>query len=330
MKIRPTLYQTCLMLFASFLFAGSGDVITEDNTTDLGLPKATVDGDLIIKDVDGNNNGVPGLFVEGHSNLQGGLMLEGMDIKPLYAVGGGGQSGSLERKIIYDGQDYSEFQIGSSHVFGGLAVLTIDRETGQVLSHTGYATFNGFGPTRGSFDLMAEDLNAMEDGSVIVAITSEGAWGFGFGDMHKGLLNALYRMGASSQISQHPLVGLYPRYRNYVLVGIPGLGAGNGIESYNEDAAGYGIITGKVAEISTLLVKAGSNEKYVPIGLGNSEALNDDGDGIFQRIGIGTDTPSSELDVVGDAKISGNLTVSGSLILSGPAGDIPSITYTQQ
>jgi hypothetical protein len=310
MKIR---YYLGFLLLTMQLHAAPGDVITEDAATDPDLPRAVVDGDLVVEDADGSNAAIPGLYVEGLATLDGGMLLEGMDIKPLYAVGGAGHSGSYERKIIYDGQDYSDFETGSDHNFGGLSVLTIDRVTGEKLSHIGYATFNGSVGTSGAFDAMAADLNAMEDGSVIVVITSEGAWGFGFESMHEGLLNALYRMGASSQISLHPLSGLYSRYRNYVLIGIPGLGAGNGIESYNEDASG--VITNKVAEISTLLIKAGADAKYVPMGLGNSEALNDSGDGVFQRIGIGTNTPSAELDVVGDAKISGNLTVDG--IISG-------------
>ena len=57
------------------IWAAPSDVITEDNTTDPGLPYATVDGDLVIEDTDDNNSATPGLYVEGLSDLQGGLIL---------------------------------------------------------------------------------------------------------------------------------------------------------------------------------------------------------------------------------------------------------------
>lgn len=45
------------------------------------------------------------------------------------------------------------------------------------------------------------------------------------------------------------------------------------------------------------------------------------------NVGIGVTTPGEALDVVGNAKISGQLTVAGSLALTEHQGDIPAITY---
>ena len=290
------------------LWAAPGDVITEDNTTDPGLPYAAVDGDLVIEDKDDNNSVTPGLYVEGLSDLQGGLMLEGMDVIPLYASGGALKSANINRKIALGEQEIS------SSVWG-LSVMTIDRSTGSVLSHDDYRIWNS--SSSSEYDRMANDLTALEDGSVIVVITSTFVWSIGWYDFHEDLFKQLQRMGASSQIHDQCYIGEnpYPLLKNYVLIGIPGIGAGNGIEVLNEDAPeDYNSpITTKTAEVSTLLIKAGANGKYVPIGLGNSEALNDNGDGVFQRIGIGTNAPSVELDVNGDAKISGDLTVDGGI-----------------
>lgn len=46
------------------------------------------------------------------------------------------------------------------------------------------------------------------------------------------------------------------------------------------------------------------------------------------NLGLGTETPTVRLDVVGDAKISGALTVDGSLVLSSSLGDIPMYSPT--
>ena len=49
MKTKITSFLSLsLMSFASLIFANPGDVITENNTTDPGLPYVTVDGDLLI------------------------------------------------------------------------------------------------------------------------------------------------------------------------------------------------------------------------------------------------------------------------------------------
>ena len=84
MKTKLTQYLISWMLFASYSLADPGAVITENNTSDPGLPYAAVDGDLIIEDTDGNNSETPGLFVEGLSDLKGGILTD---------------------EIIFDGED---------------------------------------------------------------------------------------------------------------------------------------------------------------------------------------------------------------------------------
>ena len=215
-------------------------------------------------------------------------------------------SANEDSKIVLGKQNITSSSLG-------LSVLTIDRSTGAVLSHDEYYLYEA----SADYDRMTNDLAALEDGSVIVVITSSFVWSIGWLELHEELLSQLQRMGASSQIYDHydSDYSGYPYCKNYVLIGIPGIGAGNGIEVLNEDAPDdyNSTITTKTAEVSTLLIKAGANGKYVPIGLGNSEALNDNGDGVFQRVGIRTDAPSAELDVNGNAKISGDLTVDGSI-----------------
>ena len=67
--------------------------------------------------------------------------------------------------------------------------------------------------------------------------------------------------------------------------------------------------------------------------LGNASALQDaDGNAVVQvasdgRVGIGTDSPSAELEVAGDAEITGDLAVQGTLILS-VQGDLSMGTFT--
>jgi len=305
-KFLPLLISVLSLHFTS-VFAG--DVITEDSTTDPALPRAIVDGDLIVEDIDGSNEAAPGLYVQGLTDLRGGLMLEGSEVIPLYVQGGATKSANTNGKIM----------LGQQQVFGsgwGLTVALIDRSTGALLSSEHYTLWG----LESEYEKLAQDLAALDDGSVIVAIASNAGWSIGWGELEQNLLKQLQRMGASTQINHHFFSGgdirkSPPYYKNYALVGIPGIGAGNGIEVLNEDAPKRFSFpaTIKTAEVSTLLIKAGSEGKYTPVGLANSAILNDAGDAVLQRLAIGKRKPHVELDVVGDAKISGNLTVEGSI-----------------
>ena len=219
----------------------------------------------------------------GNVSVQGSLAMEGLESRPIMARGGAYAVGS--RKVLFKGTESVPTAYGALSV-RGLAVMVIDRTTLTVDSHINYDCF----AVDAERTAMASALNALGSDKFVV-ITSTDAW-----SANASLKTALLRVGASpvalEAVNQSP----------YALIGIPGIGAGNGLEAYNE------VINGTpLAGVTTFFVRptAETSGQFDIAGRKDNTFVKNDGSVYFN-------TPVA---------INGSLAVNGSPVVPSSGGN---------
>jgi hypothetical protein len=134
-------------------------------------------------------------------------------------------------------------------------VLTIDRTTG-VTSVTNYDVFGGTGATP-----LANYLNSLTSSVIVVIATYDEPKTAGAGStpLPSNLITAVQRCGGSSNFGSTPS-GIINYRGAYVLLGVPGIGTGNGIQLYVGDST----VTGDPnAAIDLRFLVSNGNYKYI-------------------------------------------------------------------
>jgi hypothetical protein len=204
----------------------------------------TVEGDLNVEGNLGVGTPTPSEKLEVNGNLKvGAITTEGIETRFLIARGGASPVGG--RKIVLAGNVYTVALPFDTRANRGLALMVVNRVSLAVESYINYDCYNLESERVG----MADALNALGADKIVI-ITSEDAW-----RANAALKSALLRVGASPEATHATSRGAYSSHvgarQSYALIGIPGIGAGNGLEAYNETPEGAVLAT-----ISTHLVRS--------------------------------------------------------------------------
>jgi hypothetical protein len=145
----------------------------------------------------------------------------GVSSRPLnYRVVAKGNSTSYSQHAtgLYDEADSAVSTPGRSYT-----VVVFSRSTGLMLSSTTYDVFGN----AANATTMANALNALSNNRIVCIYSDDEPQGNRFSG---GLQAAMYRCGASPAVFGS--TNLFKYRSAYVLIGIPGMGEGNGFEAY--------------------------------------------------------------------------------------------------